>query len=193
MIEIVPYNAHWKTEFAAIAGRIRDALGDAALRIDHIGSTAVEGLSAKDIIDIQLTIADFEQIAAIWASLEGAGFVWKFGGIGDHFPPGWEGNEREWEKHFFNAASGHRRVNLHVRGQGRANQRFALLFRDYVRAHPKVAAAYAAVKFKLAEYYGHLEDITPYVDIKDPVVDIIVAQAEEWAERSRWTFGDSDA
>lgn len=193
MIEIVPYQERWKAEFTEIAGRIRAAVGDAALRIDHIGSTAVPGLAAKDIIDIQMTVADFESISEIRQRLEAAGFVWQFGGIGDHFPPGWSGDEREWEKHFFNAGAGQRRVNLHVRGQGRANQRYALLFRDYLRAHPPVAAAYAAVKHKLVEYLGQADDITPYVDIKDPVVDIISAQAEEWATRTGWTFGASDA
>lgn len=189
MIEIFPYQPRWRDEFLDIGGRIRVALGNLALRVDHIGSTSVPKLAAKDIIDIQVTLPDFEQLEAVRAKLEEAGFVFRFYGIYDHAPAGWDTTEREWEKAFFREADGQRRVNMHLRAQGRANQRYALLFRDFLRAAPKVAAGYAAVKVQLAKY---LDDITPYVEIKDPVVDIIIVQAEEWAERTGWVVGASD-
>lgn len=191
MIEIIPYQPHWRDEFLEIGGRIRAALGNLALRVDHIGSTSVPNLAAKDIIDIQVTLLDFEQLDEVRAKLESAGFEFRFFGIYDHAPAGWDTTEREWEKAFFREreGSGERRVNMHVRAQGRANQRYALLFRDFLRAHPKVAAGYAAVKVQLARY---LDNITPYVEIKDPVVDIIIAQAEEWAARTGWEQGRSD-
>lgn len=192
MIEILPYQPRWRDEFLDIGGRIRAALGSLALRVDHIGSTSVSDLAAKDIIDIQVTLPDFEQLQEVRAKLENAGFVFRFFGIYDHAPAGWDTTEREWEKAFFREADGQRRVNMHIRAQGRANQRYALLFRDFLRATPKAAAGYAAVKMQLAHYFGHLDDITPYVEIKDPVVDIIIAQAEEWAERTGWTQGASD-
>lgn len=185
MIEIIPYQLRWRDEFLEIGGRIRAALGDLALRVDHIGSTSVPNLAAKDIIDIQVTLPDFEQLENVKTKLETAGFEFRVFGIYDHVPAGWDTTEQEWEKAFFREKEG-RRVNLHVRAQGRANQRYALLFRDFLRANPKAAAGYAAVKVQLARYFGHLDDITPYVDIKDPVVDIIIAQAEEWAERTGW-------
>ena len=56
MITIIPYRSAWSEEFAAFGGSLRQALGEIALRIDHIGSTAVTGLAAKDIIDIQITV-----------------------------------------------------------------------------------------------------------------------------------------
>ena len=65
MIEIVPYQDRWPGEFAAIGRRLRSALGDAALRIDHIGSTAVPGLAAKDVIDVQVSVLDLDAAVAL--------------------------------------------------------------------------------------------------------------------------------
>ncbi len=56
LLEVVPYRSEWPEQFLDLGGRIRAALQDDALRIDHIGSTAVPGLSAKPIIDVQLTV-----------------------------------------------------------------------------------------------------------------------------------------
>jgi GrpB-like predicted nucleotidyltransferase (UPF0157 family) len=58
-ITIVDYRPQWVAEFTALAAQLQAALGALALRIDHIGSTAVPGLAAKDIIDVQVTVADF--------------------------------------------------------------------------------------------------------------------------------------
>src|SRR5205823_13022781 len=98
---------------------------------------------------------------------------------GDHRPPGVEGPDSEWEKWFFNPPDLQRPTNVHVRMQGRANQRYALLFRDYLRTHPLAAQAYGQVKAMLARY--HANDIEAYYDVKDPVCDIIMARAEDWA------------
>jgi len=65
---VVAYRPYWVEEFARIAGRIRDLVGPAAIRIDHIGSTAVPGLGAKDVIDLQITVGDLDQVAAVEAA-----------------------------------------------------------------------------------------------------------------------------
>ena len=78
-----------------------------------------------------------------------------------------------------------------MRMAGHANQRYALLFRDYLRAHPMAAEAYAQVKTALAKRDNADEDF--YYDVKDPVCDIIMAGAEEWAARTVWTLGPTDA
>ena len=72
---------------------------------------------------------------------------------------------------------------------GRANQRYALLFRDYLRTHPTTAAAYAELKRRLAQ---NLADPDTYPDVKDPAVDLIYFAAEEWAAATRWNPGPSD-
>jgi GrpB-like predicted nucleotidyltransferase (UPF0157 family) len=184
MIEIAPYCSDWPKAFAEIAAHLRSVLGDLALSIDHIGSTSVPGLAAKDIIDVQITIPGDVSFEKFEAAMAAAGYVQKHGICYDHRPPGVEGPDSEWEKRLFGLPAGSRPANLHVRQAGRANQRYALLFRDYLRAHPAAAAAYAEVKRKLAHY--HPEDRTAYVEIKDPVCDVIMAAAEEWAARISW-------
>jgi len=186
MIEIVPYSSDWPRAFDEIAARLQAVLGGLASRIDHIGSTAIPGLAAKDTIDVQITLPAGVSFDRIEAAMAAAGYVQRHGICYDHRPPGVEGPETEWEKRLFGPPPPSRPANLHVRQAGRANQRYALLFRDYLRAHPAAAAAYAEVKRTLARY--HPEDRTAYVEIKDPVCDIIMAAAEEWAARISWNL-----
>jgi GrpB-like predicted nucleotidyltransferase (UPF0157 family) len=180
-VTIVEPKATWPTEFEAIAVSIRKALGALALRIDHIGSTSVPGLPAKDVVDVQVTVAalDRDRLAP---ALAAAGFVEQ--GIGsDHRPPGATGSDDDWRKLFFQAGSG-RPVNVHVRVAGRPNQRYPLLFRDYLRAHPDSAAAYATLKRALAALGI---DRGVYADVKDPVCDLILIAAEDWAGQTDWS------
>jgi GrpB-like predicted nucleotidyltransferase (UPF0157 family) len=188
-VEIVPYDQCWPADFAAIGAALRGALGDLALRIDHIGSTSVPGLAAKDRIDVQLTVAKFERFELVQAALEGLGYTLT-PGMHDHQPPGWAGPGAQWEKRFFRPPASQRPTNLHVRAAGRANQRYPLLFRDYLRAHPRSAAAYAELKRRLAD---NLRDLESYPDVKDPACDLIIAAAEDWAVVSNWVLGPSDA
>src|SRR6185437_2768817 len=74
MIIIVPYDPTWPAEFGAVARPLRAALGSLALRIDHVGSTAVPGLAAKDKIDIQVTVQDFTNITRINAAITNLGY-----------------------------------------------------------------------------------------------------------------------
>jgi GrpB-like predicted nucleotidyltransferase (UPF0157 family) len=190
-IEIVPYRPEWVEEFRAHAARLREGLDDVALRIDHIGSTAVPGLPAKDVIDIQVTVTSLAPIEPIREGLARAGFVLNETIGEDHRPPGEEGPEEDWRKRYAREAPGQKRTHLHIRQQGRRNQRYALLFRDYLRSHPLMAEAYARLKYRIAEF--HRNDRDAYVEIKDPAVDLIALPAEEWAERIGWQPGPSDA
>jgi GrpB-like predicted nucleotidyltransferase (UPF0157 family) len=183
-VEIVPYSDRWPGEFAQVARRVRAVLGDRALRIDHIGSTAVPGLAAKDRIDIQVSVADL----SLANPLGGAGFV-EFAPAFDHRPPG-VGDEEEWHKRLFTPPDDMRRSNIHVRVEGRPNQRYALLFRDYLREHSAMASAYADLKRRLA---AELRDVGRYTDVKDPACDLIMVAAEDWAGATDWQPGPSDA
>jgi GrpB-like predicted nucleotidyltransferase (UPF0157 family) len=188
MLKIVPYNENWPAEFVAIAAVLREALGAAALRIDHIGSTSVPGLAAKDVIDIQITVQGLdEQVLSTMTSL---GYVQAQGIWRDHRPPHMVETQMEWDKWFFSQPSGQRRTNTHLRVAGRTNQRYPLLFRDYLRSHPPVAEAYAELKRRLAD---NLSDPDTYPDVKDPAVDLIYFAAEEWAAALHWQPGPSDA
>ena len=188
-IAIVPYDDRWPAEFDQIATALRAALGDLALRIDHIGSTSVPGLPAKDVIDVQVTVAALDA-PAITAALVPLGYTPHDRIADDHVPPGRDDTPVEWSKLYFYPPPGQRRTNLHVRQAGRANQRYALLFRDYLRATPTTAAAYARVKDALARL--HPDDQDAYYDVKDPVCDIIIDAAERWAAATSYAQGPSD-
>jgi GrpB-like predicted nucleotidyltransferase (UPF0157 family) len=178
---IVDHEARWAEEFAMFAARICAGLGGSALRVDHIGSTSVAGLCAKDVIDIQVTVADVEEMGLVEA-MEQAGFVYRPMIVRDHAPAGYGGEAGEWEKRYFREGAGEREVHVHMREAGRTNQRYALLFRDYLRAHPPAAQAYGEVKLRLAPKLER-ED---YVEVKDSVCDLVMQAAEMWALASGW-------
>jgi GrpB-like predicted nucleotidyltransferase (UPF0157 family) len=186
-IELVEPDPAWAREFAEIGRWLRSMFGERALRIDHIGSTAVPGLPAKDVIDIQVTVEVFEGVDGV---LAGSGFALRSGTVSDHRPAGSELSDGELVK-LFAEASAPRRVNLHVRRPGRFNQRYPLLCRDYLRAHRAAARAYGEVKRQLARIVG--DDVEAYYNVKDPVFDIVMAGAEAWAARTGWVPGPSDA
>ena len=102
----------------------------------------------------------------------------------DHHVAGTSTDERDWRKAVLTEPPGHRRVNLHVRVEGRPNQRYALLFRDYLRAHPTSAQAYETLKRQLAALLRH--DSDRYADVKEAGCDLIYLAAEEWAPTVGW-------
>lgn len=182
-IVIVEYRPDWPQEFERIADWLRGALGDAALRIDHIGSTSVPGLAAKDLIDLQITVAELNapHLDPLFAR---AGCIRKVEVDHDHLPPTTPDSAQEWQKLFYSPPSDMRPTNIHVRRAGSPNGRYALLFRDYLRAHPMAAGAYAQVKMALSGHDAYDWDL--YYDVKDPVCDIIMAGAEDWARSTGW-------
>ena len=174
----MPYDPAWPGWFRETAARLRAALGGTALRIDHIGSTAVPGLAAKPVLDVQLSVAGFEPLAAFRDPLEGLGYVFRA-----------ENPERT--KRYFREAPGTRRTHLHVRQRGHWSEQLALLFRDYLRAHAGAAADYAALKTELASQYRH--DRPGYVAAKVPFIWATMRQADAWAQATGWACGPSDA
>lgn len=187
MVAIVPYQSSWPGQFQTLAMVLRESLNDLALRIDHIGSTAVPGLAAKDRIDIQVTVESL--IPPVEQALNRIGYT-RLEHLTDHPPPGTEAQPSQWIKWVFKPPNNQRPTNLHVRIAGHANQRYALLFRDYLRAHSSSAAAYAELKRRLAQ---NIADPDTYPDVKDPAVDLIYFAAEEWAAATRWQPGPPDA
>jgi GrpB-like predicted nucleotidyltransferase (UPF0157 family) len=73
-VVVTSYQSHWVDDFTQIARHIRDLVGHAAIRIDHIGSTAVPGLAAKDVIDVQVTVFDLDEAGGLTKPLRDAGF-----------------------------------------------------------------------------------------------------------------------
>ena len=191
MITIVPYETSWPEAFIAIARPLRTALGELALRIDHIGSTSVPGLAAKDVIDVQVTIKDFSYTSQLVTALGSLGYTLIPHITSDHLPPLSQGSETDWEKLMFRPPANQRPTHLHVRALGRPNQRYPLLFRDYLRAHPVASAAYAQIKTSLSQQ--HPDDVDFYYAIKDPLCDIVIDAAEDWARTTGWHMGPVDS
>lgn len=183
-VHLEPYDPRWSDDFVAIRERLATALGSLAVRIDHIGSTSIPGMAAKDVIDVQVAVASLEQSDEITARISHAGFEQRPYGF-DHAPPGSSDDVKEWMKLFFRTSDGERRAHIHVRTHGRANFRYALLFRDYVRAHPEVVTVWVTVKSRLAERFPH--DSATYADVKDPITDLLMLAAERWASDSGWS------
>lgn len=185
MIIIKPYDPQWVTDFETIRATLMDLLGSRVVQIDHIGSTSVPGLGAKDVIDVQITVAELSP--KITQKMVNAGYE-HWGKItADHVPAGEDENPKLWEKLLFSQPQGERRTNIHVRVAGNPNQRYPLLFRDYLRAHPNSARSVEVIKRAIAKY--HADDIEAYYDIKDPVYDLIWDAAQEWARRINWKAG----
>lgn len=187
VIEIVPYRDSWPEEFAVLGAAMRAAVGELALAIHHIGSTSVPGLDAKDVVDVQMTVASLD--APVREPLERIGYRIVERVAVDHCPPGMVLEPEQLEKRLYGFSG--RRVHLHVRERGRFNQAYPLLCRDYLRAHPLAADAYAEIKRQLARRFP--DDVEAYYDVKDPVFDLIMVGAREWAERNGWTVPPSDA
>jgi len=188
VIKISEYQEAWPQQFRHIARTLRTSLGDSALRIDHIGSTAVPGLAAKDILDIQISVASFDD--PLLERLSALGYSRDENFNRDHRPPGDQSPDSHWHKWFFRAPLGQRPTNTHVRILGNANQLYALLFRDYLRSHPATATAYANLKRELAL---ELRDDSRYPDVKGPAVHVIYLAAVDWAASTGWHVGPSDA
>ena len=181
-IVIVAYRPEWQEEFERIRDWLAGALGEVALRIDHIGSTAVPGLAAKDIIDIQVTVAALDT-SVLDPAFERIDCSRVLDIDRDHVPPTASDGEG-WRKLYYRPPADMRPTHLHVRRAGSANGRYALLCRDYLRAHPLAADGYAQVKRALVGHDSFNVDF--YYDVKDPVCDIIMAGAEDWATATGW-------
>jgi GrpB-like predicted nucleotidyltransferase (UPF0157 family) len=183
-VHVVTYDETWPRWGAAELATLTAALGDLVLHAAHIGSTSIPQMAAKNILDLQLSVWDLTEAAAAFeAPLAELGYV-RLPYERDHVPAGDDSDPSLWVKRFWrrrNHPGGD--VNLHVRVVGSPNERLALLFRDYLRAHPFAVAAYSRFKQMLAAEVGDLER---YTDIKDPVVDVVVSAASDWASAEGW-------
>ncbi|MEU6021384.1 dephospho-CoA kinase [Micromonospora sp. NPDC047134] len=170
----------WPQQYARLAARIRQAIAPEELRIDHIGSTAMPGLAAKDVIDIQLGVSSLAQADALAQPLAEAGFPRMPGDWWD--TPRGAGSGR-WAKRLHGSADPARPVHLHLRVTGSPGWRYALLMRDHLLADPDRRAAYLMLKRELA---ASAPDSGAYATAKDPWFDEEHLRAEEWAARTGW-------
>ena len=117
MIVIDAYNPAWPIEFERLRLLLQTILGSLATRIDHIGSTSVPGLGAKDVIDIQVTVRELGP--DVTRRLLEAGYTHCDAITHDHVPCGEDATPALWAKLLFNEPRGDRRANVHVRTRGK--------------------------------------------------------------------------
>ncbi|MCT2587122.1 dephospho-CoA kinase [Actinophytocola gossypii] len=183
---LVPPDPTWPTQADRLAARVRTAIGDLDARVDHIGSTAVPGLPAKDVVDLQLTVDSMDQADNLADALAQAGFP-RHPRIDRDNPKPYAPDPAQWPKRLHLSADPGRLVNLHVRAEGSPGWRLALLIPAWLRADESARAEYRALKEHLADRFGADDDIDRYVEAKEPWFDQAATRAEDWAQRTGWT------
>ena len=159
-IIVLPYDEQWKKDFAAIKAELQEALDGLALRIEHVGSTSVPGLSAKPIIDIDVVIRDESILEAVIAALGRIGYRHEGNyGIAGREAFGYEGKEHLRDHHLYVCPLDSPELKRHI------------AFRDYLRSHPEAVHEYSRVKEEGAELYPH--DIDRYIEHKSPFIERI--------------------
>jgi len=190
---LVPPDPNWPDQARRILARLKTACGHRALRVDHIGSTAVPDLDAKDVIDIQITVESLAVADELTEPLLSAGYprieritedVAKTDarsavGRYDH-----SDDPALWHKRIHASADPGRPTNVHIRVDGWPNQQFALLFVDWLAANPGVRADYLAVKRKAEQ--GAAGETASYVAVKEPWFLDAYRRAWEWADSTGW-------
>jgi GrpB-like predicted nucleotidyltransferase (UPF0157 family) len=168
-ITLAEYNPQWPALFAREAARIRAVLGDAAVRVEHVGSTSVPGLAAKPIIDILLAVPDSADEQTYAPALEAAGYVLRI-------------REPDWFEHrLFTGPD--TTINLHMFTVGAAEIDRMLLFRDWLRANDADRDAYLQVKRDLARRpWQHVQH---YADSKTAIVQQIMARASAASQQNQ--------
>jgi GrpB-like predicted nucleotidyltransferase (UPF0157 family) len=175
-IEVVDYRDAWAASFGEWRKRLRAALEEAAVRIEHVGSTAVPGLPAKPIIDVQVSVRDVEDEASYVPAIEELGVPLRY---------------REPGHRYFRPAGGDPlTVHIHVCTAGGEWEREHLLFRDYLRADSEAQRAYARLKRELGERYR--DDRLAYTEGKTGFVLDTLDDARTWAERTGWKLPPVD-
>ena len=162
-VSLQEYDPRWPERFAVEQRRIRDALGDHALRLEHVGSTSVPGLVAKPRIDILLVVSDPAAEASYAPALEAAGYTLRI-------------REPDWHEHrMFNRPD--TAVNLHVFGPGSPEIGRLLGFREHLRTHAEDRERYAAAKRELAaRQWRFMQD---YADAKSEVIEAILGRCRD--------------
>ena len=160
----MPYDSGWKKDFEDIRRELQNALGDLALRIEHVGSTSVPGLSAKPIIDIDVVIENNDVLGDVTEALGKTGYIHK----GDLGIEGREAFRCEGKPHL-------REHHLYVCPQDSPELKRHLGFRDWLRSHPEDVREYSRIKEEAAALYPH--DIDGYIQHKSHVIEEIYRRA----------------
>lgn len=160
---LVPHRYEWREIFEEEAARLRSVLGEKVLRVEHVGSTAVDGMEAKPLIDMVVAVGSLDEARGLVPVLKGLGYEYRGDG-------GVEG------RIFFARGPRTRRTHhLSLTEPTSDHWQKSLLFRDYLRAHPRAAEEYRELKRELARKYP--EDRESYTAGKDRFIEHAIESA----------------
>ena len=155
---VLPYDTAWKTAFEEIKKELEEAIGDLIIGIEHVGSTAVEGLSAKPCIDIDVIIRDYSIFDAVVCKLKTIGYIHEGDlGIKDR-----EAFKYSDKPHLLNH-------HLYVCPQDSEELHRHITFRDFLRSNPEAVKKYSLSKEKAAQLFP--DSIDQYIEYKSPCIE----------------------
>ena len=159
-VVVVPYNEQWKTYFETIKQYLLTAINAEIIGIEHIGSTSVEGLSAKPIIDIDIVIKDYSVFDAVVEKLASLGYIHEGNlGIKDREAFDYKGNADLPKHHLYVCPEFSEELHRHI------------TFRDYLRNNPEAVQKYSRVKEEGAKLFS--DSIDDYIAYKSPCIEEI--------------------
>ncbi len=168
--ELKEYDPEWKEKFLEYAGRLKPILGDNLLEIEHMGSTAIEGMVAKPQIDILAIVKDLDKIKDIYDRFISEGFTPRgreYVGIGDEYVT-------------LDAPNGKRLASIHIFQKGHPRIAEDRLFRKYLSTHESDKQLYIKTKKEL--YAKHRDNYEGYDTGKNNVIKAIKLRAQQWAD-----------
>lgn len=152
-VMVLPYDEQWKTDFEKIKNEIENAIGDLIAGIEHVGSTSVEGLSAKPCIDIDVVIKDYSVFDEVVNRLESIGYIYE-GNLGIEEREAFKYSDKPYLQthHLYVCPQHSKELHRHI------------TFRDFLRNNPEAVKRYGAIKEKAAQLYP--DDIEKYMEYK---------------------------
>lgn len=159
---VSPYDPNWKSGFESIKAEVERAIGERILCIEHVGSTSVEGLSAKPIIDMDVVLEDYSVFDEVVKGLDAIGYIYE-GNLGI----------KDREAFHYTDKSHLQAHHLYVCPQASEELHRHVVFRDFLRNNPDAVKKYSAVKEKAAQLFPN--DIDAYIKYKTPCIEELYA------------------
>ncbi len=157
-VVVLPYDVAWHSAFEKIKVEIEESIGNLIIGVEHVGSTSVEGMSAKPCIDIDVIIKDYSVFAAVVDGLKAIGYIHEGDlGIKDREAFNYSGKEHLPMHHLYVCPKNSEELHHHI------------TFRDFLRSNPEAAKKYSLIKEKAAELFPN--DIDGYIEYKSPCIE----------------------
>ena len=157
-VVVLPYDRTWKFAFEEIKREIEGAIGDLIIGIEHVGSTSVEGMSAKPIIDIDVVIKDYSMFDVVVSRLESVGYIHEGNlGIKDREAFKYSDKPHLQQHHLYVCPQQSEELHRHI------------TFRDFLRSNPEAVKRYGAVKEKAAQLFP--DNVEKYIEYKSPCIE----------------------